>query len=251
MFRIRASVKATAFVIVGQERSGTTLAQTLVSSHPKILCRGELFDVWQIDDSGRKTTDPAALFARDADPEGFLRRKLAGEGLHPPVPPIIGFKLLTQHNPDILMRVIAANPDWKIIHVRRENKLAQFSSRQQVGKTGKWTSLTDAGHGPQINVAPKRALAQCNLLRLEDELLHSYLDRLANPLLTVRYETLYQSQTHHALAAFLGVDPKARLTSPLRKQGQNHILSRFENADDIRAQFEGSGLGHWLDDELG
>ncbi len=120
-------------MIIGQARSGTTFVQTLMNAHPDILCRGELFDAWQIDHDGRKDTRLDAVRARDADPSGFLLRFLAGEGLRRK-PAHIGFKMLTQHHPRLLPDIIPAHPDMPIIHVSRDNKLAQFASNQQVKK---------------------------------------------------------------------------------------------------------------------
>lgn len=250
VFKNWISKRKTPFVLIGQERSGSTFVQTLLSSHSQIHCRGELFDPWQIDDSGRKIKEKAEIFARDVEPAAFIRAKLAGTGLSRPVPEVIGFKLLTHHNSKVLLDAIPQHKDWKIIHVRRANKLAQFSSRQQVNKSGRWTSSSDVGEAPLVDVAPGWAIAQCHALELEDALLHSYLGQLENPLFTLNYTALLDPETQKSLVAFLGADTDLPLSSPLKKQGQNKILSRFKNADDIRDHFVGSGFGHWLEDEL-
>jgi hypothetical protein len=133
------SKAAPPFVIVRQERSGTTFIQTLLSSYEDIHCRGELFDTWKIDDIGQKITDQATVFSRETDPDTFLQGMLAGKGMSRPHPKILGFKFLTHHAPDVLTRIIPANPHWRIIYVTRGNKLARFASKQQVAKTGQWT----------------------------------------------------------------------------------------------------------------
>ena len=242
------STRLPPFIIVGQERSGTTLMQTLLSSHPDVHCRGELLDPWQIDDDGQKTKDKDAIFARETDIDGFLREKLSGRDLRRSIPKLLGFKLLTHHNPDAVLRVIPQNPEWRILHVRRQNKLAQFSSRQQVHKSGRWTSQDEGHEAPLIEVAPKWAAAQCNSLRLEDELLHIYLKKIPNPVHTVHYTELHQLEIHRSILTFLGVNPDVRLQSSLKKQGQAQILSRFGNSDEIAEHFIGLGLESWLYD---
>lgn len=248
MFKKFMSKRQPPFVIIGQERSGTTLVQTLLSSHSDIHCRGELFDTWQIDDGGRKDKSNAAIFARDTDPATFLKEKLEGRDLHRPLPSVLGFKLLSHHNPNVMMKVIPDNPEWRIIHVRRANKLAQFASRQQVAKSGRWTSQGKKGPAPLIEVAPMWAVARCNALQLEDELLRHFLDTLPNPVHTVTYTTINQRETHRSILSFLGVDPDTALHSELKKQGHDRILSRFRNADEIELHFKGLKLEGWFEE---
>lgn len=238
------------FLIVGQPRSGTTYLQTLLNTHPQVHCRGEVFDPWQIDDNGQKTQGIDAVIARDANPCDFLDRMLSGDGM-PPCGGLrmLGVKLLFQHHPAILARFIPDRPSLPLIHVRRENKLAQFASLQQVEKSGRWTSTTKAP-APTFAPAPFWAASECNRLQNEDFLLASWLDRLPNPVLTLTYHRMFAPDFSATVQGFLGVDPHAGLSSPLVKQGQNRILDRFSNPQQIAQYFRGVGLGHWLDAEL-
>ncbi|MEO1796497.1 MAG: sulfotransferase [Pseudomonadota bacterium] len=248
MFRLKTtSTPPEPFVIIGQERSGTTLLQTLMSSHPDMHCRGELFDTFQIDDQGQKITDDAAIFRRENDLRGFLDEKLSGADLRGKTPKRLGFKLLTHHNPGLILDVLAERPHWRVIHVRRANKLAQFASRQQVDKSGQWTTREEGYQAPRVAIDPKWAVGQCNALRLEDELLARYLSTLPNPLLTVDYTDLSKATTHGTILSFMGVNSDVVLRSDLKKQGQSTVLERFSNADEVKAHFTGLGLAHWLE----
>ena len=238
------------FLIIGQERSGTTFVQTLLNSHPDILCRGEMFDPSQIDDSGRKNRDQATVQARDANPSAFLTRMLQGEGLDTPIPPTIGIKLLTHHNSRVLSETIPAQPDLRLIHIRRANKLAQFASRQQVRKSGNWTSQKKTGPAPLIEVSPSWATSECNRLDTEDFLIDAWLAGLPNPRLTLAYTDLSNANTPERLCEHLGVAPKADMTSPLHKQGQNKVADRFTNSEAIAEHFDAIGRGDWLKAEL-
>lgn len=237
------------FLIIGQARSGTTYVQTLLNSHPNVQCRGELFDAWQIDDDGDKNTDPAAIRARDRDPETFLKQMLSGKGLGWRRPKCIGFKMLTQHHPALLQRILPAHPEMALIYVTRVNKLAQFASDLQVKKTGQWTQTNLGGTPPQIEPAPYWAAAECNRLENEDFLLGQYLGSLPNPQIRLRYAQLHEAATVTSLLSLLGL-PDRPLSSPLIKQGQNTVLDRFANADAIREHFEAIGRGDWLGAEL-
>ncbi|MFN4098568.1 MAG: sulfotransferase family protein [Pararhodobacter sp.] len=239
------------FLILGQPRSGTTYLQTLLNAHPDVHCRGELFDPWQIDDDGQKTPGLEAVIARDADPEGFLDRRLAGEGLAGPLPVRIGAKVLFQHHPALLARYIPARPGLRLIHVRRENKLAQFASMQQVAKTKRWTQTGAAGAAPQIDVAPFWAASECNRLENEDFLMAAWLAGLPNPVFCVTYRGLFAPDFEGRVLAFLGVKRVGVLSTPLKKQGQDRILDRFVQPGPIERYFGGTGRGDWLGAELG
>ncbi len=236
------------FVIIGQARSGTTFVQTLLNSHPDVHCRGELFDAWQIDDDGKKDTRLPVIQARDSAPADFLERYLNGDGLAS-TPPVLGFKMLVQHHPALLSEILPNHPDISIIYVSRDNKLAQFASDLQVKKTGKWTSTDKAAIPPKVHTSPLWATAQSNLLQNEDFLLSKYLDTLPNPMLKVRYSDIRNPNFGERLLSFLKVRNRP-LKSRLQKQGQNTVLDRFENAQEIAQHFHAIGRGDWLKAEL-
>lgn len=239
------------FLILGQPRSGTTWLQTLLNAHPELHCRGELFDPWQIDDDGQKTRSLAAVIARDADPIGFLDRMLAGEGLtRAQRAGRIGAKLLHQHHPAILARFIPAHPELRLIHVRRENKLAQFASARQVQASGRWVGKTGDGPAPRIKAQPFGAASECNRLENEDLLVSAWLDSLPNPVLRVTYRGMFDAGFPELVQRFLGVEPRDDLRSPLVKQGQNRVLDRFAEPDPIERYFTETGRADWLGAEL-
>ncbi|CUH52204.1 LPS sulfotransferase NodH [Shimia marina] len=253
------------FVVLGQERSGTTLVQTLLNSHQDLLCRGELFDPWQIDDNGQKITDLSLVRARDALPKAFLTAAMDGADLAKPAPSRIsrfaakltrgkrkriGFKMLTHHHPLLFKEIIPASPDMAIIYVTRTNKLAQFASRQQVKETGRWTEArAQAPVAPKLKISPFWAAAECNRLENEDFLLSHYLEMLPNPVLQLEYASLSEGDLQAELVAFLDVSAQG-LSSPLKKQGQNRVLDRFQNADEIATHFAAIEREAWLGPEI-
>ncbi|WP_370206595.1 sulfotransferase [Pararhodobacter marinus] len=239
------------FLIIGQPRSGTTYLQTLINAHPDAHCRGELFDPWQIDDDGEKTQGLDAVIARDADPAGFLDARLkAPRGLLRRGARCIGAKVLFQHHPALFARYIPDRPGLRLIHVRRENKLAQFASMQQVAKTGQWTAPAGGGAAPKIDAAPFWAASECNRMENEDFLLDAWLATLPNPVLRVTYRGLFARDFETRLQDFLGLKVSGPLTSSLKKQGQNTILDRFASPGPIERYFRETGRADWLGPEL-
>lgn len=237
----------TRFVILGLPRSGTTYLQTLLNAHPDIHCRGEMFDPSQIDDDGTKSHEAGALVARDRDPAAFLDRALAGEGLAAR-PAALGLKVLFQHNPALFTDIIPARTDLHLIYVARTNKLAQFASMRQVEKTGAWSARTDTPP-VRIKAGPSWALSECNRLNNQDYFLGSWLSGLPHPRLALAYRDLFAPDISARLCDFLG-RPRRALSSPLRKQGANRVIDRFDNAGAIDRYFTARGLGHWLGPEL-
>lgn len=238
------------FLIIGQPRSGTTYVQTLVNSSRRMICRGELFDPWQIDDNGRKNRDLAAVRARDADPAGFLTDRLAAGNWADP-PDWSGAKVLFQHHFALFRDVIPANPSWHVVHVRRANKLAQFASQLQVNASGEWTRVRGKGDAPRIKCSPQWAMSETNRLANEDFLLSAWIDSLPNPVLRLEYDRINHRQTPQALIRFFGLSRFTRLHSPLVKQGQNRISERFENRQEIEEHFAAVGREDWLREEIG
>lgn len=209
-----------------------------------------MFDPTQIDDSGTKTRDPVAVAARDADPQGFLDRMLAGEGLDDPLPPVIGIKVLFHHHPRLFREIIPQDAGLRLIHVRRDNKLAQFASARQVHLTGDWTAKPDGAPPPKIKAAPLWAAAQCNRLETEDFLMTRWIETLPNPSMRVDYAAMQQAETATRLLRFLGVASDVALRSGLRKQGQNRVQDRFANPRAIASHFRAIGRADWLGPEL-
>lgn len=237
------------FLIIGQARSGTTLVQTLLNSSDRMLCRGELFDNWQIDDNGAKIQDIDQVRARDADPAAFLDRFLSAQDL-PKAPEWVGAKILSHHNTRLFQEVIPNHPEWAIVYVTRSNKLAQFSSHLQVKATGEWTRTQGKPTPPKVQCDPRWASSETNRLANEDFLLGAWLETLANPILKLDYDRLLERETRARLIGFFGLSRFTRLRSPLIKQGQDEIAARFENRQDIETHFRALGREAWLGTEL-
>lgn len=238
------------FVIIGLPRSGTTYLQTLLNSDPRVLCRGESFDPWQIDDNGAKTKDLESIVARDADPGAFFDERLSlGTRDGKPLS-AIGLKILFQHNPRLLAQVLPDRADVALVFVHRANKLAQFASMRHTEMTKEWTRTNAGGLPPKLKADVRWISSQCNTLENQDFLLHHYLKSLPNPLLSVEYRGMFSPAFHTALFAHLGLKAPKGLSSPLRKQGNNTVVERFENAAAVSDYMCRTGRGDWLGAEL-
>ncbi|PRY24947.1 LPS sulfotransferase NodH [Aliiruegeria haliotis] len=241
----------TYFVILGLPRSGTTYLQTLLNSDPRIQCRGESFDPWQIDDDGQKINDFDRLVARDANPAAFFDERLSlrkwgtKDALE-----AVGIKVLFQHNPRLLSDILPSRPDLKLIFVHRANKLAQFASMRHTEITGEWTRTGAGQPAPKLKAHVHWLTSQCNELANKDFLLGHWLQTLPNQLLTVEYRDMFAPGFDRRVLEHLGLPPGAGLSSPLRKQGNNTVVERYENADEIADYLTRVGKANWLGPEL-
>lgn len=238
------------FVLIGLPRSGTTWLQTMLNSDPRAWCRGEPFDAWQVDLNGRKTRALPDLVARDADPGDAFDAYLAESS--PDKGPLIavGLKVLFQHHPALLQKVLPERPDLVLIHVMRENRLAQFASLRQAQISGRWTQKASAPPPEPITADPRWAAEATNEFATRDFLLGRYLDTLPHRKLTVTYTDLANRAALARISEALGLGPTPEWTSILHKQGANRVADRFTDPDAMRAYFEPTGRGHWLDPEL-
>ena len=238
------------FLIIGQPRSGTTYLQTLLNSHSAIHCRGETFDGHCIDDDGGKQRELTALIARDADPEAYFEQTIGQPGHKKPLARLIGIKYLFYHSAAVLQDVLPKYPDIPIIYVTRPNKLAVFASLVHARQTKKWTQARKKAPPEPLPAGVRWVIQDTNRLRNEDFLLSAWLKTLPNPLFEASYTDLFADDFVRRICAFLEVEPERRMSSWLKKQGDNRIIDRFENKDEICAYFEGVGLGGWLGEEL-
>ncbi|WP_068112461.1 sulfotransferase [Tropicimonas marinistellae] len=239
------------FVILGLPRSGTTYLQTLLNSDPRLFCRGESFDAWQIDDDGQKTTDYEAIVARDADPLAFFDERLSlTEGPQGPLA-AVGLKILFQHNPRLFTEVLPARPDVALIFVHRQNKLAQFASMRHTQITGEWTRTAPGALPPKLEAHVHWVAESCNELVNKDFLLRNWLERLPNPLMCVEYREMFEEGFPARLLKHLGVpEGDDALLSPLVKQGNNVVLRRYADAATVADYFTRIGRADWLGPEL-
>ena len=124
----------TRFIVFGQSRSGSTLVQELLNSHPQICCEGELLNPeW-----GYLGRGPVREFSR-LFPAPYLNHRARARGL-----PNYGCKLMPYHLrfPVSAVRRLVTH-GWKIIHVHRRDVPRQSLSKLVAEATGRWHSRSD------------------------------------------------------------------------------------------------------------
>lgn len=111
-------------------RTGSNLLEARLNAVPGLECRGEVFNPVFIGHEGQETLHGVDLWARDADPIGFLemlRKKSTG---------LPGFRLFPGHAPRVLAACLADRSCAKIVLTR--NPLDSYISLKIARATGQW-----------------------------------------------------------------------------------------------------------------
>lgn len=240
--------KPNGFVIVGLPRSGTTYLSTFLHSHPQVYCSGEEFNPYaRVTPFGRDDQHETIL-ERDRDPtehiHSFFQIHAAPELTHQ------GFKLMLGHNLSAL-EYVAAHPDLKVIYLQRENRLAQAASMILAEQTRDWVRPKFRPKViKKIAATPRDISRRWHENATQDYLFRHWLHSLPHARLVLEYRDLFAPTLGARLSTFLDMDPHSNMSSPLRRQGPNHVLDRFVDPDPIKYYFNQIGRADWLEPEL-
>jgi LPS sulfotransferase NodH len=236
------------FLILGLPRSGTTYLMTLLNAHRAISCSGEQFNPHAIVGVGEKNIDAEAVLGRDVAPLWFMERFFEQAGATGAAR--VGFKFMIGHNIRVLSK-LADYPDIALIHVWRENKLAQVSSLIKAAQSRKWAQSTRDEHlDSKIDATPRQISHRWHEYATFDYLFQPWFDSLPNRRITLEYRELFQPGFEARICDFLGLPGDPEMKSPLVKQSANAILDRFEDPEPIARYFRRIGRADWLEPEL-
>lgn len=245
----------TAFVIVGTQRTGTTLIRTSLDSHPEVACSGEVFK------TGRrpyKEPDGYWAFCREAplnrlrhyvarrrNCQVFLTRLLSRPGAR-----AIGFKMMYSHAlryPQVIDYIRRGG--LRVIHVTRRNYLRTLISRDVARLTGVYhrTAGSATSSRESITLDPSTLVQRLqNVSREEqawDELLrgHSAVHKLS-------YEDFVESRAAvtQGLLQFLELG-YATLSSTLEKLNPSDLRQLIRNYDEVEAVLKPTPFHSLLD----
>jgi LPS sulfotransferase NodH len=251
---------ASKFFIAGTQRTGTTLIRTSLSSHPDILCRGEVFLLGKKpyrDEGGywryaRQSLmhRAQALLAPSLSTANYLNDLYSDKNYS-----AIGFKLMLNHclvRPYILTHLLEL--DVKAILVRRRNILKTLVSRRAAAQSGVY-HVSHALQKPtsvENWVAPKVTINTATLISdlqsIEKEHLH-WESKLSTNVeyLDIEYEQ-YVQDPHAAnkkILAFLGVQ-NVSLVSDLKKVNPDKLSSLIENYAEVVQKLQNTKYADFL-----
>ena len=222
----------TGFIILGQARTGSTLLQKLLDSHPDIQCEGELFNP-----ASKYIKRSLMLRLLQWYPFPYLeyRKRLS-------MKPVYGFKLHTHQIKSIQTRIRQLHQKgWKIIHLRRKNVVHQVLSLLIALKSKHWhRSEQEETPAYSISINPDEVLTAVGrrLEAFEEESV--FLAEI--PHLSVFYEDeLLDDSNWDALAErllnYLGL-PWIQLSSELSRTDPRPYSEIVENWDELRRSIQ-------------
>lgn len=236
------------FVILGLPRSGTTYLASFLNTHPDIFCSGEQYNPYAVIGSAGLDDSHETVLVRDKDPVAFMTTFFASKDAAQVS--CAGFKFMIGHNIQVL-RYLEQDPDITIIHVWRENRVAQAASLLKALRSDKWTQVRKTKHiDIKVDASPRKISQHWHEYETYDHLIGQWMNARPNPKITLEYCELFEPDFQDRICTFLGVNHSAKMKSRLVKQGVNTILDRFMNPKPIRYYFTQIGKAHWLDNEL-
>ena len=226
------------FIILANARTGSWHLCSLLSSHSKIVCFGEVFHPFsaEFDYDGYKPTRYNKKL-RDIDPIRFLKTKIFKDFSRNIKS--VGFKLI-YYQLDIskfnrLKKYIVSDKEIRIIHLRRRNYLEQFYSLKLAQLTDVWRITGTEKHLTKpLHISRSECLMSFEEFENTEAYISDYFRH--HKMIDVFYEDLVQNQdeTISSILGFLGL-PLEKLQSKYLKQ--NRYPLKILNYDELKSYF--------------
>lgn len=249
------------FVILGAQRTGTTLIRTSLNSHADILCCGEVFllgrrpyskadGFWSYSRLNVRNRIRALLSPKKATAD-YLDQLYSRPGYA-----AIGFKMMLSHclkRPYIWPLLLDKNT--KFILVRRRNSLKTLVSRRSASESGVYHisrtlnvgSAVDDWQARGVNLDPATIINELDTISREYD---TWQARLTGniPHIEVVYEDYTQdiSGGNERILDFLGVR-RLPLTSDLEKVNPDDLGQSIKNYDEVAFALKDSQYEKFLD----
>lgn len=238
-----AESKATSFAIFGTQRTGTTLIRTSLSSHPDILCQGEVFNLgkqpyrdeggyWHYSrqNLGRRVS---SMINRTRSTEAYLDQLYDGAGYA-----AIGFKLMlnqTNRRPYILPLLLRRG--IKVILVERRNVLKTLVSRRTASSSGVYHVSQSFRRGSSVTswtpekipLAIDTLISDLDAISAERSRWESKLETLERLLIVYEEYTADIQSGNKSMLDFLGVR-HVPISSDLQKVNPDRLDTFFRSS---------------------
>jgi LPS sulfotransferase NodH len=243
------------FIILGQERTGSSFLQSMLNSHRQIVTFGEIyqrFDAICWDYRGyRRDLPKSRLFAFQNDPIGFLETHVFSK--FPRHIAAVGFKLFYTHarhpQQKTLWSYLRDHQDIKIIHIKRRNVLRTYLSLETAKKMHKWRDVTGTAVKEQTSIALDYEGCLAKFIDTKKQELKYDLFFDDHEKIEIFYEELapgYQREMRH-IQQFLGVEHQD-VSPATHKQARLPLSDAILNYDELKARFRGTSWEVFFED---
>jgi LPS sulfotransferase NodH len=243
------------FVIVGTARTGSTLLINLLRGHSQVRVFGELFRSpeaigWDVKPFATlQSFDVVSLYR--ADPVAFLENHVFRRWPRPCG--AVGFKLFYYHarTPEhsVVWDYLAADPEIRVLHLRRRNLLAQYYSLRLAHQTNSWTkAAVPKGDPAPMRLGPQECQDHFGWVRALEEECAAFFGR--HDVYDIWYEDLVaeQEQTMTGIQEFLGL---ARYVAKptIARQRTTPLRLAIANYDDLSKALHETPWSVFFDEE--
>ncbi len=238
------------FLIIGNARTGTTLLQGLIGSHPNAIAGGEIFHPKKIEDGVLDwpvlslRDDARLLQLRETDPLQFLEQLFERSATREIR--AIGFKLLYYQTATmpVIRDLVARDSEWKVVHIKRSNLLRRFISSERARQSSVYQRSVrdDVPKRPPEPIVVDIGRLLADIPRAESETAEAERTFATNPTLDVTYEDLAADPKVGGQKAveFLGLDPSPELAIKVAQLAGGPLRDEIANYDEVQA-----ALGRW------
>lgn len=234
------------FVILSYPRTGSNLLIAILNTAQDVWCLHEIFHEREIYLYGdyRPHHFGVDMELRDRDPFLFLNLVFFHAYAFSPEITCVGFKIFHHHRKDFLETVLERE-DLKKVLLRRENKLASYSSEQIALLSNVWFIRSG-----EEKVSPPQKLRfnrdHFTMYLHEIEEYENYLlKRFGKEMFVIEYNEIKTENKIRELLSFIGSEKEAEIGDYLLKQNPPLILERFENPDEVIRYLKEIGKEDW------
>jgi LPS sulfotransferase NodH len=239
------------FVILAAPRTGSTMVESMLNSHPDAVVGGELLNDVLTEQDGeilwpeKSAQSQRVLHGRELkqlrrkDPVAFLSAigdMARSEGYR-----VFGFKMLYAHGTysSTATEYLANLPDLRIIHLKRRNRLRRFVSLKRAMTSGVWTLSQGEERAPEkapMDLDFDECVEDFETIAKGERGYDEFFSRRTT--LEVFYEDLTADLDAWSsrIQEFLTL-PLRKLQVPTRRMGGGSLRDAIANYDDLANRF--------------
>ena len=235
--------KQSRVVLLSMPRTGSTMITRYLNKHSKIFFVGAMFSIegWLGDGPGRRPIKEGLSPEWDELPYRVENRLELMERVFTAFPKArcVGFKHHMSGPPEVTETVLADPAVAKIL-LYRANILACFAS-ESVAR------MKVAGQPGKPVFVPEEFTKYLRIRRGIYKRWKEPWEQGAGDLTVIEYLDARTQEGKGSLVDFLGYK-REELEQVTPKRGSDHIVSRFENPDDVSAYLAENDLAHWTEE---
>lgn len=244
-------------VVLAAHRTGSHLLINLLNSSGRVFIDGEILNAGKIslfgDDLPADRKDGLDML-RISDPVRFAKvmmgRSFHTDGRHLGGIAVRGFKLFPEHARNVYDWALD-HPTVRIVHLYRDNLLAEFSSYLVAMRDGHWVGGPDSAQRLRILFDRDRFLRFVDMKQRYLENLRGRLASRAAPSIDIEYSQIARSSVNRVLSFLLDEPVDAPVSAlGLKQQLNERVIERFVNPDEVLACLAEIGQAQWAGVEM-